>query len=64
MDKILRTLIELCVGNYYNQAVVYERQIIDALNAVFRCDVFIPDGNDSLPVEVRGSYLLKFHTAF
>ncbi len=42
IDKILHTLIELSVGNYQNQEVIYDRQIIDALNAVFRCGVLLP----------------------
>ena len=37
---ILQTLIEMCVGNYPNQEVIYNRQIIEALNHIFTLDVF------------------------
>ena len=37
---ILQTLIEMCVGNYPNQLVIYNRQIIEALNHIFTLDVF------------------------
>ena len=47
IDKVLHTLVELCVGNYYNQQVIYERQIVDAVNAIFKCKISertTPDG--------------------
>ena len=31
----LQTLIEMCVGNYPNQHIIYHRQIIEALNHIF-----------------------------
>ena len=37
---ILQTLIEMCVGNYPNQHVIYHRQIIEALNHIFAMKVF------------------------
>ena len=37
---ILQTLIEMCVGNYPNQLVIYNRQIVEALNHIFGLDVF------------------------
>ena len=37
---ILQTLVEMCVGNYPNQLVIYNRQIIEALNHIFGLDVF------------------------
>lgn len=37
---ILQTLIEMCVGNYPNQLVIYNRQIVEALNHIFCLDVF------------------------
>ncbi len=54
IDKILHTLIELSVGNYQNQEVIYERQIIDALNAVFRCRASLPTARgEVLSLEVN-----------
>ncbi len=54
IDKILHTLIELSVGNYQNQEVIYERQIIDALSAVFRCGVSLPTARgEVLSLEVN-----------
>ena len=37
---ILQTLIEMCVGNYPNQHVIYHRQIIEALNHIFAMKIF------------------------
>ena len=39
LHLILQTLIELCVGNYLNQKVIYNRQIMDVLNAVLQYDI-------------------------
>ena len=39
LHLILQTLIELCVGNYLNQKVIYNRQIMDVLNAVLQHDI-------------------------
>ena len=36
---ILQTLIEMCVGNYPNQVVIYNKQIIEALNHIFALGV-------------------------
>ena len=36
---ILQTLIEMCVGNYPNQLVIFNRQILDALNQIFQLDI-------------------------
>ena len=36
---ILQTLIEMCVGNYSNQKVIFNRQILDALNSIFQIDI-------------------------
>ena len=36
----LQTLIEMCVGNYPNQHVIYHRQIIEALNYIFALKVY------------------------
>ena len=37
---ILQTLIEMCVGNFPNQHVIYHRQIIEGLNHIFCMKVF------------------------
>ena len=50
---ILQTLIEMCVGNYPNQLVIYNRQIIESLNHIFALDVF-----DEEAGETRG-YTIK-----
>ena len=36
----LQTLIEMCVGNYPNQQIIYHRHIIEALNHIFAMDTF------------------------
>ena len=36
---ILQTLIEMCVGNYSNQKVIFNRQILEALNSIFQIDI-------------------------
>ena len=36
----LQTLIEMCVGNYPNQRVIYHRQIIEALNHILALKVY------------------------
>ena len=36
---ILQTLIEMCVGNYPNQLVIFNRQILEVLNHIFRLDI-------------------------
>ena len=40
---ILQTLIEMCVGNLSNQLVIYNRQIIEALNHIFAMKIFDKD---------------------
>ena len=42
---ILQTLIEMCVGNYPNQLVIYNRQIIEALNHIYTLDVVDEENN-------------------
>lgn len=39
VNLILQTLIEMCVGNFHNQKVIYNRQIIDVLNAILQLDI-------------------------
>ena len=43
----LQTLIEMCVGNYPNQHIIYHRQIIEALNHIFAIKIYSTkqDGN-------------------
>ena len=36
---ILQTLIEMCVGNYSNQKVIFNHQILEALNSIFQIDI-------------------------
>ena len=36
----LQTLIEMCVGNYPNQHVIYHQQVIEALNYIFALKVY------------------------
>ena len=36
----LQTLIEMCVGNYPNQHIIYHRQIIEALNHIFAMKIY------------------------
>jgi len=36
---ILQTLIEMCVGNYSNQLVIFNQQILEALNSIFQIDI-------------------------
>lgn len=36
---VVQTLIELCVGNYPNQEVIFNRQIMDALNRILQLDI-------------------------
>ena len=37
----LQTLIEMCVGNYPNQYVIYHRHIIEALNHILSMKLLI-----------------------
>jgi len=46
---ILQTLIEMCVGNYPNQAVIFNRQILEVLNSIFQIDI----------VERHGGYTVE-----
>ena len=36
---ILQTLIEMCVGNYSNQLVIFNQQILETLNSIFQIDI-------------------------
>ena len=36
----LQTLIEMCVGNYPNQHIIYHKQIIEALNHIFAIHIW------------------------
>ena len=57
---ILQTLIEMCVGNYPNQLVIYNRQIIEALNHVFAMDVFDEESGETRGFEIEE--VIIFHT--
>lgn len=37
IKKAIRALIELCVGNFANQAVAVNGQVVDSINAVLHC---------------------------
>ena len=39
MHLILQTLIETCVGNFPNQEVIYNRQIVDVLNTILQLNI-------------------------
>lgn len=36
---ILQTLIETCVGNFPNQEVIYNRQIVDVINTLLQLNI-------------------------
>ena len=36
----LQTLVEMCVGNYPNQHIIYHRQIVEALNHIFTLKIY------------------------
>ena len=58
---ILQTLIETCVGNYPNQAVIFNRQILEVLNSIFQIDIV--EGHGGYTVEdVSGPPTLHIHT--
>ena len=40
----LQTLIEMCVGNYPNQHIIYHKQIIEALNHIFAIQIWHKNG--------------------
>ena len=40
----LQTLIEMCVGNYPNQHIIYHKQIIEALNHIFAIHIWHKNG--------------------
>lgn len=50
---ILQTLIEMCVGNYPNQLVIYNRQIIEALNHIFTLDLPIFDEGNGATTDYK-----------
>ena len=58
---ILQTLIEMCVGNYPNQAVVFKRQILDALNSIFQIDIVGRHGGYTVE-DVSGPPARHIHT--
>ena len=48
----LQTLIEMCVGNYPNQQIIYHRQIIEALNSIFSMKIYSTK-------KVRNAYTIR-----
>ncbi len=50
---ILQTLIEMCVGNYPNQVVLHNRQIVEALNHILAIDIADPQRSDNRIIDVR-----------
>lgn len=42
VQKILQTLIEMCVGNTTNQLVILDHHVIDSINTLLQADVTIP----------------------
>ena len=58
---ILQTLIEMCVGNYPNQAVV-KLQILDALNSIFQINIVGRRGGYTVE-DVSGPSARHIHTS-
>ena len=58
---ILQTLIEMCVGNYPNQAVV-KLQILDALNSIFQINIVGRRGGYTVE-DVSEPAALHIHTS-
>ncbi len=50
---ILQTLIEMCVGNYPNQVVLHNRQIVEALNHIMAIDIADPQRSNCRIIDVR-----------
>ena len=48
---ILQTLIEMCVGNYPNLLVIYNRHIIEALNHIFSKKLKVADEDNQSNVQ-------------
>ena len=55
---ILQTLIEVCVGNYSNQLVIFNQQILEALNSIFQID--ITERHEEYAEKVSGRYLCMY----
>ena len=55
---ILQTLIEVCVGNYSNQLVIFNQQILEALNSIFQID--ITERHGEYAEKVSGPYLYMY----
>ncbi len=47
LHLILQTLIEMCVGNYRNQAVIFDCQIIEVINRILQLRREAIDDKDS-----------------
>ena len=49
---ILQTLIEMCVGNFPNQEVIYNRQILAVLNHIFQLDYAVHKNSRNGAIEI------------
>lgn len=59
---ILQTLIEMCVGNYPNQVVLHNRQIVEALNHILSIDIANPERSKCRIIDVRAHTHTHGHT--
>ena len=59
---ILQTLIEMCVGNYSNQEVIFNHQILEALNSIFQIDITGIHGDLDYMEKVSEPLALHVHT--
>ena len=57
---ILQTLIEMCVGNYPNQLVIYNRQIIESLNHIFALDVYDEEAGETRGYTIQDVNNIKY----
>ena len=57
---ILQTLIETCVGNYPNQLVIYNRQIIESLNHIFDLDIYDEEAGETRGYTIQDVSCMKF----
>ena len=58
----LQTLIEMCVGNYPNQHIIYHRQIIEALNHIFYMKIWPKNGMNCKVLKDVSITVLLSHT--
>ena len=58
----LQILIEMCVGNYPNQHIIYHRQIIEALNHIFYTKIWPKNGMNCKVLKDVSITVLLSHT--